>query len=1207
MSPPITGEERTAGAQVDEGGPTPDEGVVSPDVVPVSGAREVRVLYLFAGARRRSGLARSLRLACKGTGTRVVVDEIDILRGGRAHDLLNKTRQKKLLSKVQGGRYHLTAASPPCGSFSRSRSANNRGPKPVRSREFPRGSPWLQGEALKQTKLANDLVDFTTRVLSAQMTNSPGLTILEHPEDLGKTGQDVPGSIWQLENVRALGDSENVDTGAIRQSDFGTIYQKPTRLLGRLPGLANHVFGGWPCFCTEGYYTGPLPKFTGTSARLIGRKGKAFKTTDTAAWPDKLCHLLAQLTVAAVCHPAQAEALAKGVLCEVANDRVAAPARLPQSDSGTLAIPEVDLEARGPPKRRKITQAELDTLASGHSLKDNEIYVGRGGRGVPPSRWGNPFKIGPHVTRSEAISRFMVHFKEQELFKDIGELVGKDLLCHCGPLEACHADYLMAVAGHCVQQAAVPHTENLVDDGLPVRIRRPTAPVLPLLEPAVSAGWGGRGPSRRARHIGGDKPFCDGGGLCSPGRWAPEKRLLPSCLGGLNLEMHARFAEAVQKASGGKDDSLGFMLKLATGRFKSCPFDEALLGSTREAIRRSVGMSASDDVVASNQVFHLNLISRLLKVYGDPDWAFVDSLGEGVPLGVDEPLPRTPAVFEEKSKWKLPDDAGPGCDVDENYQSVGPHLERVKALFREEAALGWMEEYPVDVAREKFGSRLAIAALGVVAEKDKIRVVHDGSHTVHVNHRIKVRDQIRCPGAGDVRAILQERVSAGARSFGVLGDVSKAHRRIKIAERDWGYQACQLEDSTIWVNKVGTYGMTSASYWWARLAAALLVRLCHYVAGNRVPIDILLYVDDHIMLTSSKAGIVLSGMLIYFLVALGVPWRWDKCRGGTEVDWIGYWADLWHGRLGISVRRAEWLAGWMGRQASEGSTDMADFTAVLGRLCFAMGPLEFLRPFVAPLFAWAAAVGPRGKIPLPWSVTFVLRLLESEFLGPGRVAEVRVVSRDLGIAFRADAKAEDQSVRIGGWECLGGTRPGAARWFSADLTKANAPWAFSRGEPYRTIASLELFATLVCIVSFGDAWPSGATGEIRLQGITDNQGNSFAVKKLMSSKFPLVVILAEVAAQLRQRSMALSLGWAPRDQNEEADALTNGDFSQFSPSNRVNVVVGEVKWLILPKMLQIASDIYEDVTRRKASREQPPLPAPASKKAKGCLRQRDPW
>ena len=287
---------------------------------------------------------------------------------------------------MQRGHYHLAAASPPCGSFSRSRSANNQGPKPVRSREFPRGFPWLRGAALKQTKLANILVDFTTRVLAAQMENCPGLTILEHPEDLGRTGRDVPGSIWQLENVKALGDCKDVDTGAIRQSDFGTAYQKPTRLLGRLPGLANHIFGGWPCFSAEGDYTGPLPAFTGTAARLIGRKGKAFKTTDTAAWPDKLCHLLAQLTMAAVGHPARASALAKGGVCGVGEELVAATsARLPQSEAETMVVPELDFGSRGAPKRRKITQSELDTLASGNRLRDNEIYVGRGGRGVPSS------------------------------------------------------------------------------------------------------------------------------------------------------------------------------------------------------------------------------------------------------------------------------------------------------------------------------------------------------------------------------------------------------------------------------------------------------------------------------------------------------------------------------------------------------------------------------------------------------------------------------------------------------------------------------------------------------------------------------------------------------------------------------------------------------------------------------------------------------
>ena len=87
--------------------------------------------------------------------------------------------------------------------------------------------------------------------------------------------------------------------------------------------------------------------------------------------------------------------------------------------------------------------------------------------------------------------------------------------------------------------------------------------------------------------------------------------------------------------------------------------------------------------------------------------------------------------------------------------------------------------------------------------------------------------------------------------------------------------------------------------------------------------------------------------------------------------------------------------------------------------------------------------------------------------GEGRVEQIRVTTEDLGIAFRADAKAEGQEVRIGGWECLGGASPDTARWFSVDLNRQNAPWAFARGEPCRAIAALELFATLMCVMLFG--------------------------------------------------------------------------------------------------------------------------------------------
>ena len=59
--------------------------------------------------------------------------------------------------------------------------------------------------------------------------------------------------------------------------------------------------------------------------------------------------------------------------------------------------------------------------------------------------------------------------------------------------------------------------------------------------------------------------------------------------------------------------------------------------------------------------------------------------------------------------------------------------------------------------------------------------------------------------------------------------------------------------------------------------------------------------------------------------------------------------------------------------------------------------------------------------------------------------------------------------------------------------------------------------------------------------------------------------------------------------------------------NRVNVTIEDVQWLVLPKLMAVASDIFAVVQRRKASRDHSPEKAPPAKKAKGGLRQRDPW
>ena len=318
---------------------------------------------------------------------------------------------------------------------------------------------------------------------------------------------------------------------------------------------------------------------------------------------------------------------------------------------------------------------------------------------------------------------------------------------------------------------------------------------------------------------------------------------------------------------------------------------------------------------------------------------------------------------------------------------------------------------------------------------------------------------------------------------------------------------------------------------------------------------------------------------------------------------MGYEIDFSKFTVGISLVRAQWLVCWVRRTLGEGAVEVDELVAVLGRFCFAMGPLDFLRPFLAPIFAWAAAVRGAGKLLLPWSVGFLLSFLADQLGGVGRVHEVQLLSEDLGEAFRADAKAEGSLVCVGGWECRGGVRPKEARWFSVVLTRATAPWAFSRGEPYRTIAALELYGTLLCVLAFSDRWPSSSAGRVKLVGTTDNLGNSWILSRLMSTKFPMLLVLGELAVQLRDRNLQLHLEWAPRLQNEEADALTNSDFSMFREENRVSIDPAKLSLKILPQLERVAEELHSDIVRRRA--EKGTRSARQAKKVK--LKERDPW
>ena len=246
----------------------------------------------------------------------------------------------------------------------------------------------------------------------------------------------------------------------------------------------------------------------------------------------------------------------------------------------------------------------------------------------------------------------------------------------------------------------------------------------------------------------------------------------------------------------------------------------------------------------------------------------------------------------------------------------------------------------------------------------------------------------------------------------------------------------------------------------------------------------------------------------------------------------------------------------------------------------------------------------------------IMRHIEAELRRSG-TAGCRERAKDLGELFRLDAKAEGNAVAIGGWRTANGARAWDAPWFAVDLTRVNAPWAFARGEPFRTIASLELLGVLVGVMVLLPqtdwARDESSTGFVTFGCGTDNQSNSYLMDKLMTTKFPLGAILMELAHQLSRRRAVLRARWLPRLQNEEADSLTNGDFRHFNPENRIPVSLETLQFGVLDGLLEEGQQFYTEVEEQRAAEKVarraagPRPPRKARKKAGDALRDRDPW
>ena len=92
-------------------------------------------------------------------------------------------------------------------------------------------------------------------------------------------------------------------------------------------------------------------------------------------------------------------------------------------------------------------------------------------------------------------------------------------------------------------------------------------------------------------------------------------------------------------------------------------------------------------------------------------------------------------------------------------------------------------------------------------------------------------------------------------------------------------------------------------------------------------------------------------------------------------------------------------------------------------------------------------------------------------------------------------------------------------------------------------------------------------GCLSVVGLTDNSGNRFAIARMGSTKWPLSAFVSELSVQLEDRGILFELQWVPREQNAEADAITNGDFSWLNPKLRVSAELGDLPFKVLPKLI----------------------------------------
>ena len=386
-----------------------------------------------------------------------------------------------------------------------------------------------------------------------------------------------------------------------------------------------------------------------------------------------------------------------------------------------------------------------------------------------------------------------------------------------------------------------------------------------------------------AQERGPSAPSCqsrlkDGGGICSSADWKPQPTD-SDIFAKLRLRWLSRIHDwgVVQR--------LLFQIKQGSDTPLFVEEEAQFLRQDLQSFLLEQGLSCHANI-ADNQPLALDLLHGLLRLSQDIDQGLPGLLEHGVPTGIEQTIPASGVWSAVEAPERLPLQL---ITCEEPWGSGLSDPKLLMKLVQEDVDQGFAAWLPGGLleAKHLFGEAVAAGKLGLVKKEGSAPRLVGDSTVSHANSLCRIAERIELPSLQDVKQFLSR--YPHNEWCGFLLDVSKAHKRVKVAPKERGYSLFAVidhEGKRHWVYyKTCHFGCSWAAYWWARVSGAFL-RVAHKVLFEQH--FLAMYVDDALALFHRSSAPLCASILLCLSVAINLPLSWKKIRLGTEIKWIGW-------------------------------------------------------------------------------------------------------------------------------------------------------------------------------------------------------------------------------------------------------------------------------------------------------------------------------